>query len=123
MTKKKILVVDDEEEIVNNLRMALEMKGYETLSAYDGQEALDIARKEKPDLILLDIIMPRVNGYQVCRQLKKEEETKSIPILMLTAKTRDSDRFWGKETGADDYITKPYDTLDLLEKIGQFLKS
>lgn len=122
MAKKKILVVDDEKEIVNILCTSLEMQGYETLSAFDGQEGLDMARNEKPDLILLDIVMPRLNGYQVCRELKKDEATKSIPILMLTAKTQESDQFWGKETGADEYITKPFDTLNLLELIRQFLE-
>lgn len=121
MTKKRILVVDDEREIVNNLCMTLQMKDYETLKAYDGQEALDVVRKEKPDLVLLDIVMPKLNGYQVCRELKNDEATKSIPILMITAKTQESDRFWGKETGADDYITKPIDILDLLERIKHFL--
>lgn len=122
MAKKKILVVDDEKEIVNILCTSLEMQGYETLSAFDGQEGLDMARNEKPDLILLDIVMPRLNGYQVCRELKKDEATKSIPILMLTAKAQESDQFWGKETGADEYITKPFDTLNLLELIRQFLE-
>jgi len=122
MTKKKILVVDDEREIVTNLCMALEMKGYEALTAFDGQEALDVARKEMPDLVLLDIVMPKLNGYQVCRELKKSETTKSIPILMLTAKTQESDVFWGKETGADEYIKKPFDLADLLERIGVFLE-
>lgn len=122
MTKKKILIVDDERDIVNNLCIALETKDYETLKAYDGLEALEIARKEKPDLILLDIVMPKLNGYQVCRELKNDDTTKSIPILMLTAKTQESDRFWGKETGADEYITKPFDILALLEKIKQFLE-
>lgn len=117
MTKKRILVVDDEREIVSSLCMALEVKDYETLTAFDGQEALEVARREKPDLILLDVIMPKLNGYQVCRELKKDESTKSIPIVMLTAKTQESERYWGKETGADEYITKPFDILKLLEVI------
>lgn len=122
MAKKKILIVDDEREIVDNLTMALQMKDYETFVAYDGEEALEITRREKPDLILLDIVMPKLNGYQVCRELKKQEATKNIPVIMLTAKTQESDRFWGKETGADDYITKPYDIYFLFEKIKDFLE-
>lgn len=122
MTKKKILVVDDEREIVNSLCLALEMKDYDTITAFDGHAALEIARKEKPDLIILDIMMPKLNGYQVCRELKKDAATKSIPILMVTAKTQESDYFWGKETGADEYIKKPFNLLDLLDRIKHFLE-
>jgi DNA-binding response OmpR family regulator len=122
MAKYRILVVDDEKEIVKNLCMALEMKDYETLSAFDGQEALEVARKEKPDLILLDILMPKLNGYQVCRELKNDEATKSIPIVIVTVKSQESDRFWGKETGADDYMTKPIDLPDLFDRIKHFLE-
>lgn len=122
MAKKKILVVDDEREIVDSLCLALEMKDYDTITAFDGQEALEVARKEKPDLIILDIMMPKLNGYQVCRELKKDAATKSIPILMVTAKTQESDYFWGKETGADEYIKKPFKLLYLLDRIKHFLE-
>ncbi len=117
----KILIVDDEKEIANMIRMTLEMQGYEVLLAYDGEEGLTAARNHKPDLMLLDVMMPKINGYQVCRELKTNAPTQKIPIIMLTAKAQESDRFWAKETGVDDYIVKPFEIVNLLDKIKKLL--
>ncbi len=119
---KKILLVDDEKDVVDTTQVLLEEKGYTVISAYDGLAGLEKAKKEKPDLILLDVMMPNLNGYQVCRELKKDPNLKSIPIVMLTSKAQESDRFWGIESGADDYISKPFDFLNLLETIKKCLK-
>lgn len=119
--KNRILLVDDEKDLVERLTLHLEASGLEVLATYDGLEGLKKARKEKPDLILLDITMPKLNGYQVCRELKGDAETKSIPIILLTVKAQESDKFWGKQTGADDYITKPFEIDLLLQKIRFFL--
>lgn len=120
--KKRILVVDDEPDLLKTAVDLLESEGYEVLSAHDGQEGLEKARREKPDLILLDVLMPKLNGYQVCRALKGGPETQSIPVIMLTSKAQEIDKFWGKETGADDYVTKPYEIEDLLARAAKFLK-
>jgi len=123
MGMKRILIIDDEKEMVDLLQMRLEAADYEILVAYDSQEGLDKARAEKPDLILLDIMMPKMNGYQVCRELKIDDGTKGIPVVMLTAKAQESDKFWGTEVGADAYVTKPFEASELLEKIRGFLES
>ncbi|MFH0799835.1 MAG: response regulator [Pseudomonadota bacterium] len=120
--KKRILIIDDEREIADLLKVRLEMANYEVLTANDGQEGLDRARSDKPDLILLDVMMPKLNGYQACRELKNSESTKNIPVMILTAKTQDSDKFWGKEVGADDFITKPFESSNLLKKVKGLLK-
>lgn len=118
---RTIFIADDELDFVSTLRSRLEFEGYGVTAAADGKEALQRIIHEKPDLILLDIMMPTMNGYQVCRELKGNAETSSIPILMLTAKSQESDKFWGKEAGADDYLTKPFDMDELMEKIGGLL--
>jgi DNA-binding response OmpR family regulator len=122
MKKKKILLVEDEEDIADTTRITLEAEGYEVDVAKDGLEAVEKTYQAKPDLILLDIILPEMNGYQVCRVLKNDEKYKDIPIIMLTAKTPKSDKFRGIETGADDYLTKPYDPKVLIQKVAEFLK-
>lgn len=121
MAKKKILVVDDEGELVKGLQIRLEASGFEVIAAFDGQEGLEKARDEKPDLILLDVMMPKMNGYQVCRELKNDENTKNIVVIMLTAKGQESDKFWGKEVGANDYVIKPFESSELMEKIKELL--
>ena len=118
---KKIFIADDESGFVSTLRTRLEFEGFEITTAPDGKAALELIPQEMPDLVLLDIMMPAVNGYQVCRELKGNEDTSSIPILMLTAKSQESDKLWGKEAGADDYVTKPFDMGDLIEKIRELL--
>lgn len=120
---KKILIVDDEKDLVQTLKTLFETKGYIVIAAYDGKEALQKTQKEMPDLILLDVLMPHLNGYQVCRKLKKDNQYKHIPIVMSTAKAQESDHFWGIESGADDYVTKPFDLEKLLSVVEKNLKS
>ena len=122
MNKKKILVVDDEADLVETVRFPLEMEGFTVLVSYNGEDALNQARKEKPDLILLDLMLPKLDGYKVCRLLKFDEKYKHIPILMLTAKTQEKDKLLGKETGADEYITKPFDIAELMKKVKAYLQ-
>ena len=104
-----ILVVDDEIQMVEMIKMRLEAYGYEIITAYDGIEGLNKAKKEKPDLILLDLMLPKLDGYQVCRMLKFDKTLNKIPIIMLTALGGKEDREWGKKVNADGYITKPFD--------------
>ena len=117
LMNKTIFIADDEEDFVSTLRSRLEFEGYGVTTAADGKEALERILREKPDLILLDILMPTMNGYQVCRELKGNADTRSIPIVMLTAKSQESDRFWGKEAGADVYLVKPFDMDELMEEV------
>jgi len=121
MENKKILVVDDEVDLVKTIQFSLELEGYKVLVSYNGEDALAQARKENPDLILLDLMLPKLDGYKVCRFLKFDEQYKHIPILMMTAKTQEKDKLMGKETGADEYITKPFDMEELMEKIKAYL--
>jgi len=122
MGQKKILVVDDEVDLVETIRFPLEAEGFTVLVSYNGEDALNQARTENPDLILLDIMLPKLDGYKVCRLLKFDERYRNIPILMLTAKTQEKDKTIGIETGADEYITKPFDMDELLEKVKAYLK-
>jgi two-component system, OmpR family, alkaline phosphatase synthesis response regulator PhoP len=121
MSPKKILVVDDEVDLVETVRFPLEMEGFDVLVSYNGEDALNQARKENPDLIILDLMLPKLDGYKVCRLLKFDERYKHIPILMLTAKTQEKDKTLGMETGADEYITKPFEMDYLMEKVKAYL--
>ena len=121
MEKKKILVVDDEVDLVETVRFPLEMEGFDVLVSYNGEDALNQARKESPDLIILDLMLPKLDGYKVCRLLKFDERYKHIPILMLTAKTQEKDKTLGMETGANEYITKPFEMDYLMEKVKAYL--
>jgi DNA-binding response OmpR family regulator len=121
MDSKKILIVDDEADLVETVRFPLEMEGYRVLVSYNGEDALNLARKENPDLILLDLMLPKLDGYKVCRLLKFDDRYKHIPILMLTAKTQEKDKALGIETGANEYITKPFEMDDLLKKVKVYL--
>lgn len=118
---KKILVVDDEAEIVSLLGEMLQENGYEVVSAMDGLMALKIARKEKPDLILLDLMLPKMDGYKVCAILKRDVKYAHIPILMLSARVYDENVGPIKELGADAYLTKPAEPKILLDKIRQLV--
>jgi len=118
---KKILLVDDEVQFVELVKMRLEVNGYTVIEAYDGQKALDIARREKPDLVILDIMLPRIDGYKVCRMLKFDEKYKKIPIIMFSARAQESDVRTGKEVGADAYIVKPFEPQVLLSKIKELI--
>jgi two-component system alkaline phosphatase synthesis response regulator PhoP len=121
MNSKKILIVDDEVDLVETVRFPLEMEGYHVLVSYNGEDALNQARKENPDLILLDLMLPKLDGYKVCRLLKFDDRYKHIPILMLTAKTQERDKTLGMETGANEYITKPFEMDDLIKKVKAYL--
>ncbi len=122
MPKKRILLIEDEVDMVYALTLHLEAMNCEVLSAGDGQTGLDMARKEKPDLIILDLMLPKMDGYKVCRILKFDERYKKIPIIMFTARAQDQDKKLGQEVGADAYITKPFDSRVLLDKISALLK-
>lgn len=114
---KKILIVEDETSLAEALKMRFEANGYEVDIAGDGQEALKKVRDNPPNLILLDIMLPKIDGYKVCRILKFDEKHKSIPIVMLTAKVQDRDRELGFEVGADAYIVKPFDSHHLTQTV------
>jgi len=122
MAKKQILLVDDELELVTVVKFRLEANDYGVIVAYDGQEALEKARKDKPDLIILDLMLPKMDGYKVCGLLKADERYKKIPIIMFTARGQESDKKIGEEVGADAYITKPFEDQVLLAKIKELLK-
>jgi DNA-binding response OmpR family regulator len=119
--KKRILVVDDELDMLMVIKLRLEASGYKVITAADGLEGLNLARKEIPDLIILDIMLPKMNGYKVSRFLKFDEKFKCIPIIMLTALSRDQDRSTGVETGADAYLTKPFESEQLIATVRGFL--
>ncbi len=121
MAKKTILVVEDSPTFMQCMTSPLIEKGYRVLTAEDGEEALRKTSEDQPDLIVLDVILPKKNGFQVCRQLKTTPGTEAIKILMLTSKTQDCDRFWGLKQGADEYMTKPFDTEDYLSTISRLL--
>ena len=113
--EKTVLVVEDEANIVDILTFNLEREGYRVLSAYDGQAGLELAQREKPDLILLDLMLPKRNGFEVCRALRDAGDT--VPILMLTAREEERDKVKGLELGADDYITKPFSVRELMARV------
>lgn len=115
--KKKILVVDDEPHIVNLVRLTLSGEKYEVYSAYSGQEAVRLAQQIKPDLILLDIMMPNMDGYQVCEELRKDKKTANVPIMILSAKSQLVDKFKSINVGADDYMVKPFDPEELIKRV------
>jgi len=116
MAAKKILVVDDEMHIIRIVKYKLESAGYEVLTALSGEDALRVAKEQKPELIFLDIMMPGINGYEVCSQLKENPDTRDIIVIMLTAKGQESDKIKGLEVGVDEYITKPFSPQDLLDR-------
>lgn len=111
---KKILIVDDEKNIVDILKFNLKKEGFTTIEAYDGEQAIELALGEKPDLILLDVMLPKMDGFTVCRKLRQSIST---PILMLTAKEEEVDKVLGLELGADDYITKPFSQRELMARV------
>jgi len=120
--RKRILVVDDEIYIVHILEFSLTMEGYSILTASDGEEALRVIDSERPDLVVLDIMMPKLDGYEVCRRLRQDEQFQELPVILLSAKGRPVDREAGLQAGADDYITKPFSPRKLLEKIRELLE-
>ncbi len=120
--KQKILVVDDEADIVELLEYNLERAGFEVVSANDGPTAIELTKKERPDLIILDIMLPSMEGTEVCKILKKDAAAANTPVIMLTAKGEEIDRIEGLELGADDYITKPFSPRELMLRVRAILK-
>lgn len=123
MESRRILVVDDEPRVREMIEFRLRLFGYDVVQAGDGREALAMAAAEQPDLVLLDVMMPEVDGFQVCSKLKQHEATKDIPVVMLTAKAEAKDVTRAFNSGAVDYVVKPYDPLVLEQKVAQNLRS
>lgn len=119
---KKILLVDDDPDIMSMVKMRLESCGYKVISAADGNTAYNMAKSESPDLIVQDLMLPDMDGYQVCRLLKFDQKYKHIPIIMLTARGQEEDKEWGRKVGVDCYMTKPFEAKELLIKIKELLK-
>ena len=119
---KKILIVDDEQDIVESLKFVLENCDYTCYCAYNGEDGLKLAKEIFPDLMILDVMMPKLNGYKISRLLKFDKKYKNIPIIMVTARSQESDKLIGEETGADEYITKPFEIKELVEKVKNYLK-
>lgn len=115
--KKRLLIVDDEPDLADMIKFRLEANGYECLLAHDGQIALELARKERPDLIILDLMLPKMDGYKVCGLLKKDSRYVNIPIIIFTAKAQEEDKKLSQEVGANAYLSKPFEPKVLLEKI------
>ncbi len=113
----RILIIDDSPTEIHVLKGMLEKNGFETLTAESGEQGIEIARTEKPDLVLMDVVMPGLNGFQATRQLTRDEETRSIPVIICTTKDQETDKVWGKRQGARDYITKPVSEKELVDKI------
>ncbi|WP_426147960.1 response regulator transcription factor [Polaromonas sp. DSR2-3-2] len=118
---QKILVADDEPNIVISIEYLMKREGYTVLVARDGQEALDMIARDRPDLVLLDVMMPKKSGFEVCQAVRASEELQSTKILMLTAKGRDTDLAKGLALGADAYMTKPFSTRELVQKVAEML--
>ena len=120
---KRILVVDDERHIVRLVEVNLQRAGYEVLTAYDGVEALEKTKADKPDMIILDVMMPRMDGFEVLKDLRANADTKDIPVIMLTAKAQDADIFKGWSSGVDSYLTKPFNPRELLAFVQRIFQS
>jgi twitching motility two-component system response regulator PilH len=121
MDAQKILVVDDSPTELKMISRALESGGYDVVTAKDGEEALQMVSKQPVKLIVLDVIMPKMNGFQVCRQIKSSNQFKGIKVILLTSKSQDSDKFWGKKQGADLYMTKPFEVDTLLNNVASMI--
>ncbi len=122
MNYGKVLVVDDEVHIVELIKFNLEGNGYSVIEAYDGNKALELAKKEEIDIVILDLMLPGIDGIEVCRRLRKDPETEKIPIIMLTAKSEETDKVLGLEIGADDYLTKPFSVRELTARMKAVLR-
>jgi two-component system phosphate regulon response regulator PhoB len=117
MAKGKILIVEDDRDIVEMVEYNLQEEGYVTISALNGEDGVNLARSEQPDLIILDIMLPVIDGFEVCRALKRDDKTVHIPIIILSAKSQETDKVVGLELGADDYVTKPFSPRELIARI------
>lgn len=120
--RHRILIVDDEPDLLSVLRFGLEAEGFDVLEASDGERGLDMARAERPDLLVLDLMLPRMDGYKVCRALKFDERYRRMPIFILSARTGETDRKLALELGADLFMTKPYEVRDLVARIRERLQ-
>jgi phosphate regulon transcriptional regulator PhoB len=120
--KENILIVEDEKDIIKMLEYNLKKEGFKILSAYNGEDALGLANRDHPDLIILDLMLPGMDGLEVCKTLKSDNKTASIPVIMLTAKSQESDKIIGLELGADDYMTKPFSPRELIARIKAVLR-
>lgn len=118
---KKILIVDDEQDIVESLKFVLEVSGYNCYCAYNGEDGLKLAKELIPDLIILDVMMPKINGYKISRLLKYDNKYKDIPIIMLTARSQIEDKLIGEETGVNEYITKPFELDQVVKKVEEYV--
>lgn len=123
MSKIRVLIVDDEEDIIEFTEMALTATGFSVITAEDGEQGLKLALSEKPDIILLDVMMPGLDGFSVCKQLKDNPETQHIPILMVSAKALNQDIKKGMQSGCNDYMIKPFEMNELVEKIKKLTES
>jgi len=122
MSRGKILIVEDDRDIVEMVEYNLKQEGYTTIHAYNGEKGIELAGEEKPDLIILDLMLPAIDGFEVCRTLKQQHPTANIPIIILSAKSRETDKVVGLELGADDYITKPFSPRELVARIRAVLR-
>src|SRR3954469_26030584 len=122
MHKGTILIIDDEKDLIELVRYNLDKEGYDVISAGDGQTGLEIAQRHKLDLIVLDLMMPGMDGLEVCRRLRADARTGRIPLIMLTAKATEADRIVGLELGSDDYITKPFSPRELIARVKAILR-
>jgi two-component system alkaline phosphatase synthesis response regulator PhoP len=121
MRQKKILIVDDEKQLVSLVKLHMEMAGYGVLSAKDGEEALEIVKKENPDLIILDLMIPKIDGWEVCKRIRSESKVGNTPVIMLSARTETEDKLKGYECGTDDYVTKPFSPRELVARVKRVL--
>ena len=118
---KKILIVDDEQDIVETLKFILEAHSYTCFCAYNGEDGLNMAKEIMPDLIILDVMMPKINGYKISRLLKYDNKYKNIPIIMVTARSQEQDKLIGEETGVNEYISKPFELEEILAVVKKYL--
>ena len=123
MANPKVLIVDDEPDIVESIRFNLESEDIDCVEANDGEEALFQAKMAVPDLILLDVMLPKMNGYEVCRILKYDEEREHIPVIMLTSRTQDTDKLMGERVSADEYVCKPFVMDELVSMVKKYLNT
>jgi twitching motility two-component system response regulator PilH len=118
----KILIVDDLPTEVQLMQDAISQLGHMTIVATDGEQALEMAKREVPDLVLLDVVLPRMDGFQVCRKIKKDAQLSKIPVVLVSSKTQESDKFWGLKQGASAYICKPFSPKELADTVSQYLR-
>ena len=122
MSKGEILIVEDDRDIVEMVEYNLKEEGYRTIAAFDGKKGIEQAKREKPDLIILDLMLPAIDGFEVCKILRQQESTSHIPIIILSAKSRETDKVVGLELGADDYVTKPFSPRELIARVKAVLR-